>query len=575
VKHFIYYVIFIHWMLYNLSDIALASEIQKINIRGNTHVPQSSIEKYISFKIGDQYSKFNKNKTIKNLYSTSIFNNVKIVLANNILEVEVIENPFIKHIEFKGNNKIKTETLQKIICLSPGKNLQQVLISQDKNTIQKLYSNIGYVEATVTTKLESLPDNTIKVIFNIIEGPLIRIKQIHFEGNQFCKSKTLKSKIQTKIHKFFLFKFLQKNDTFDPKRITTDKSIIKNFYNSIGFIDCKIISVTKESAQSSKGLVITYALNEGKQYKFDQINLKDYTGIINQQEILKRIPIKKGDIFSPKSIQKVSQKIQNYLFKKHHIQIKIYPKIQVHQTNHSVNLTIIIDKVYNKKLHIKNINIQGNLKTNDTIIRNYLNISEGDIYDYIKIKKNFQQLKNINCFKSIKITPKNKKKYYDINIKIAEESGTLGIGLNIDDDTKIVTVPNKDEMDITPNISFLDKNLAGSTKNLELIIEANNDDKLISYYTCFTTPNFLKTNISLKRIMFYKHSLPSLLNILQKKKSDSIKSIGIINVLEHKLQNHLHHKTKCVIAQDHCLFAKPHSQSTNQEEKTKKSPLLK
>ena len=225
-----------------ISSSAMADKVQKISIQGNQRVEKSTIREYLGIKVGDQYSSVEKSKAVKSLYATSLFESINIKFSNGVLKVTVQETPFVSKIIFIGNNKVKTNLLANELYTSPGESLRKAKLRTDVEKIKEIYKRSGRFSVQVKSKIEPQENNRVKVIFEITEGPKTGVNKIYFVGNENYKDSELRSIIMTKESRWF--RFLETNDTYDPDRIEFDKHLLSQFYNSVGFADFMVISVT-------------------------------------------------------------------------------------------------------------------------------------------------------------------------------------------------------------------------------------------------------------------------------------------------------------------------------------------
>lgn len=480
-NRFIKVVFFIFTIIF--SSVAVADKIKAININGNQRIEKSTIREYLGLNVGDEFSQSVKSDSVKSLYSSLLFENVSLRFNNGILDVTVKETPFVSKIEFKGNYKVKTELLAREIYTSPGESLRKAKLRTDVTKIKEIYKRSGRFSAKVKSQIETQENNRVKVIFDIDEGPKTGVKDISFVGNENYKDSELRSIIMTKESRWF--RFLETNDTFDPDRIEFDKHLLSKFYNSVGFADFRVISVTADLLPTKEGFAITYSIDEGEKYNFGKITLHNKLANINDKEVLKFIDDKDGQTYDHGAMQRVSEKISEYLAGKGYPQVNVSPEIHTNRKTRKVDVVIVVDEA--DKVFINNINIEGNLKTEDHVIRRQLQISEGDVFNKEKIERGERNIRNLDYFGkfALKMSPTEKKDRYDVNINV-EEKSTAHIGFDLGYNTAGGPFGR---------ISFLERNLVGTGKYFNAGVQAGR--KSIYYYTGLTDPNFMDKDLSL------------------------------------------------------------------------------
>lgn len=518
-----------------VSSTVIAANVKKIDIQGNQRVEKSTIREYLGIKVGDQYSQFKRSEAVKSLYATSLFENIDISFSNEVLKVNVQETPFISKIEFKGNYKVKTNILANEIYTSPGESLQKAKLRTDVEKIKEMYKRSGRFSAQVKSKIEHQENNRVKVIFDIEEGPKTGVKKIYFVGNEHYKDSELRSIILTKESRWF--RFLESNDTYDPDRIEFDKHLINRFYNSVGFADFRIISVTADLLPTKEGFAITYSIEEGQKYKFGKISLDNRLGSIDNKEVLRFIEKREGQTFNLSAMHRMSEKISDYLASKGYPQVDVSPDIQANRASGIVDVTIVVDQA--DKIFINKINIEGNLKTEDNVIRRQLKIAEGDVYNRSKVERGERNIRNLDYFDkmSLKMSPTDKRDRYDIDIDV-EEKSTSSIGFDLGYNTAGGPFGR---------ISFLERNLVGTGKYLSAGVQAGK--KSIYYYGGITDPNFLDKDLSLGGHVFRREDGRGS-GFANGEQNYALKSTGARTTLGYDITDDLFHEIEYSIKRD-------------------------
>ncbi|MGI4752161.1 MAG: outer membrane protein assembly factor BamA [Janthinobacterium lividum] len=465
-------------------NISLAdSVIRKITIEGNHRIERSTIESYLKLKPDESYNSLKEDEAIKRLYATSLFRNIKMDMSSDgNLIVSVTETPFISSVVFRGNSKIKANMLSKEIYTMAGESLSQAKIELDVKKISEIYKRSGRFATIVTPKIEDLENNRVKVIFDIAEGPKTGIKYIYFSGNENYSDSELKSIVLTKESRWF--RFLDSNDTYEPDRIEYDKELLKEFYQSVGFADFRVISVSAELNNTKEYFVLTYSLEEGEKYNFGNVTIENKLTNIDITPVNKIVNIKQGSVFNMKTVENIADKIGEYFTAVGYPAVNVYPDI-VKNPDHTINIKFIIEKA--DKVYINKINIINNLKTEDHVIRREFKSEEDDILNRSYIEKGERNLRNLDYFEKIGITfaqAKTKDKY-DLNVEVDEKS-TSSVGFDLGYNTT---------GGVFGRFSFLERNLVGTGKILNAGVQVSKNTT--SYYGGITDPHFLDRDLSL------------------------------------------------------------------------------
>jgi outer membrane protein insertion porin family len=522
-------------MVMAVSSSAMAEVIKQISVNGNQRVEQSTIIEYLGIKVGDKYAPEAKDKAVKSLYATSLFETINIKFHQGALSVTVQETPFISKVVFAGNYKVKTNLLANEIYTAPGESLRKAKLRTDVEKIKEIYKRSGRFSVQVKSKIEPQENNRVKVIFEIEEGPKTGVNKIYFVGNDNYKDSELRSIIMTKESRWF--RFLETNDTYDPDRIEFDKHLLAQFYSSVGFADFLVISVTADLLPTKEGFAITYSIEEGEKYKFGKISLNNKLASIDDKEVWKFIEKKEGQTFNLGAMQRMSDKIADYLASKGYPQVDVRPNVVPNRATGLVDVTIVVDQA--DKIFINKINIEGNLKTEDHVIRRQLKISEGDVYNRGKIERGEKNIRNLDYFGnfSLKMTPTDKPDRYNVNIDV-EEKSTSSIGFDLGYNTSGGPFGR---------ISFLERNLVGTGKYLSAGVQVGK--KSIYYYGGLTDPNFLDKDLSLGGNVFRSEN-GSGSGFGNGEQNYSLKSTGAKISLGYDITDDLSHDIEYLIKRD-------------------------
>jgi len=510
--------------------------INKITIQGNNRVEVSTVENYLGFKVGDEYSLIRENESVRQLYATSLFEKIDIKFLNGNLIVNITETSFVSKVDFKGNSKVKSAMLSKELLTRSGESLSVANIQIDVEKIREIYKRSGRFSVIVYPKVEKQENNRVKVIFEISEGPKTGVKRIYFTGNDNYRESELRSIVLTKESKWF--RFLDTNDTYDPDRIEYDKTLLKDFYQSIGFADFRVISATAELNATKEYFTVTYSLEEGDKYNLGNITIDNKLPNIDIKEIEKLINVKSGQVFNMKSLEKTSEKIADYFASRGYPQVNVYPDLSNKDlATHLINVKIVIEKA--DRIYIGKINIEGNLKTEDKVIRREFKIAEGDIFNRSYIERGEHNLRNLDYFEKIstKIAPTNKRDKYDINLEVQEKS-TSSIGFDIGYNTA---------GGVFGRLSFMERNLLGTGKFLNAGVQGGK--KNTNYYLGVTEPHFLDKDLSLSGNVFKNHSGRSG-GFGETEQNYTLKSLGLKTSLGYDITEDVSHEIDHTIKRD-------------------------
>jgi len=414
---------------YNLS----AEIIQKIEVKGNDRISEKTIEVYGEITIGKDYSAFDINNILKNLYNTNFFENIKISLNNGVLNIIVEEYASINFIEIEGekSNSIKKSILEKL-QLQVKESFIENKLSQDIILIKKIYASMGFNFANVEAKIKAFSDNRINLIYFIDKGKKTNIAQIIFIGDKKIKDKRLNDIIASEEKKFW--KFLSRNTFLNKYNIELDKRLLITYYKSLGYYDVQVLSSNAEVSQKNE-TILTYTINAGTRYRITKIST-NVSDVLDKKLFL---PLQDnftkiiGKYYSPFKIKKLLDEL-DLLIVNNDLQ---FIEHSVNEILEGETVEIKINIFEGKKQLVEKIGIKGNTVTDESVIRSELLMDEGDPFSNLKLEQSIAKLKARNIFGEIKTTVvdglSKDKKIIEIQVEekpTGEISAGAGIGTN-------------------------------------------------------------------------------------------------------------------------------------------------
>jgi len=410
-----------------------SSNKSNLEIYGNARIEKKSIISIIEFDKTKIYSPSDINSMQKKLFETNFFKNVSIDYNNNIIKINVIENPLINFFYLKGvTNKKREDILYETLSLGQNKLFSESILQRDIIRIKQIYANSGYFNTIVTPEISALDNNNLNIVLNVERGEKKRIKRIFFIGDKYFKSSTLQNIISSSEHGWW--KFFSSSVFINQERLNYDQKLLKNFYLNEGFYDVQILTSDVEEISKDKSS-ITFSINSGDRYNFlnyiiidRQKNLLDD----NLKDVEKILKNKLKGSYSLKKINDARDLIYQYLkIKKiEFVDFLINEKIDKNQI---VNIEIEFYKT--KPSYVNQINIKGNSITEEKVIRRELIFSEGDVISKYNLDKSMDNLKATGIFKDVKYSKLSLDGSADItniNISIQEQpTGSISAGVGV------------------------------------------------------------------------------------------------------------------------------------------------
>ncbi len=481
--------IFLIFILFSQS--VLAEIIKNIDISGNQRIPNETIIMFSGVKINESISTEDLNKILKNLYDSNFFEDISVNFNNNRLKIVVKEFPIIEEIIYNGikANKIKDE-IKKNIILKPRSSFNKIVFLEDQKNILSTLKNLGYYFSEVNSYIEELDDNRVNIINEIELGDKAKIKKISFIGNKIYKDRKLRNIIISEEYKFW--KFISGKKFLNSDLINFDKRLLKNFYLNQGFYDVKINS-SFARITTDNTFELIYNIEANNKFYFGDLEIslpKDFQPK-NYKEISALFKKLKGEPYSINSVEKIINKIDLITTNEEFKTINAFVDEKIIENNR-INLNFIIEET--EKFFVERINIFGNNVTRENVIRNQLELDEGDPFNEILKNKSINNLKKLNFFKNVKseVLDGKEKNSKIINFNVEEkptgeimagagfgtsgstftfgvkENNYLGKGLNVNANATINTEDFKGILSISnPNYKNSDRSVYGTIQAIE------------------------------------------------------------------------------------------------------------
>lgn len=377
-----------------------AQTASSIIVEGNRRVEADTIRSY--FRTGNQerLDAAHIDAGIKALYATGLFQDIRISHRGGRLVVSVVENPVINRVAFEGNKKVKDEILQTEVQSKPRGTFSRPMVQADVARIVELYRRSGRFNVKVVPEIINLPNNRVDLVFKINEGGKIGIKEINFVGNHAFSSYRLKNEIKTSVSN--LLSFLQTTDIYDPDRLEADRDLLRRFYLKHGYADVRILGVNAVYDPAKDGFIITFNIDEGPFYRFGTVDVQSNVRNIDPNALRSRLRMSPGDAYDADAVQKTVEDMTIEAAKRGYAFARVEPRGERDYAKHLVNITFLVEE--GPRVYIERIDIHGNTRTRDYVIRREFDIGEGDAYNKALVDRAERRLKNLDYFKSVKIT---------------------------------------------------------------------------------------------------------------------------------------------------------------------------
>ncbi len=459
-----------------------ASRIGKIDYQGNQRISDQTIFAYLKLNTGDNYDQKKVDESIKSLFKTGFFSDVKINISGSTLMVQVAENPMISKIYLDGNKRIEDNDLMPELSMQAHSVFSITKMQSDIRRMVQIYQKRGRYSVKIEPKIIKLDQNRINLVYEIEEGSQAKIKKINIDGNESFSDADIIEAIASREERWY--RFFSTTDIYDPDKLEYDKEQIRRFYMNRGYATFKVTSSTAELSPKRDAFLITFVVDEGDVYEFGEINIISNIKGIETERLIPWLTIKTGHTFSKENIEDSVDALTNYLGNHGYPFVDIEPEIKNNKDTLTTSVTFNIKE--SPKVYIDKINIKNNTRTLDKVIRREFRISEGDPYNVSKIQRSKQRIENLGFFNKIEFKNKktNSPDKMDLDVEVEETStGSLNFAAGYNTSTGPLG-----------SISLSENNFLG--KGQQVVLSFLQAQKQSDYTFSFTEPYFMDKDLS-------------------------------------------------------------------------------
>lgn len=409
------------------ADVALADVVSRIEVSGNTRVEVETITSYLTIQPGRSFTATDIDDSIKALFGTGLFSDVQISRRGNVLAVRVAENPVIARIAFEGNDRQSDEVLGATIELQPRSVLTQAKVQSDTQRILELYRRTGRYNATVEPKTIDLGQNRVDLVFQIDEGPRTEVKNINFVGNTAFSDSRLKDVISTK--ESGILGWLRSTDNYDPDRLNADQETLRQFYYNNGYADFRIVSAVADFDREQNGFFITFTVEEGQPYTYGDISVETTLQEVDPAALRSVVSTRSGDTYNARDVQRSLEDLTVAVAERGYAFVQVRPRGDRDYQARKIAITYFIDE--GPRAYIERLNVIGNTRTRDYVIRREFDIGEGDAYNQVLIEKAERRLRNLGYFKNVRVftEPGSAPDRVIVNVQVEDQpTGEVSVG---------------------------------------------------------------------------------------------------------------------------------------------------
>lgn len=476
--------------------------VKDIRVEGIQRTEAGTVFSYLPVKVGDRFTEDKAAEAIKSLFATGFFKDVRIEVEGDVLVVLIDERPAIAQVDFVGVKEFDKDSLRKglrEVGLAESRIFDRALLEKAEQELKRQYLSRGMYGAQVTTTVTPLERNRVGVNFSVVEGEVARIRQIKLLGAKDFKESELLAMFQLSTPGWL--SWYTKNDQYSKQKLSADLEAMRSYYQNRGYLDFDITSTQVSITPDKQDIYITVTIEEGAKYTFSGLKL---TGdlVLPEEEYRRLITIKKGDTFSREKLTEATKAISDRLGNEGYAFANVNAAPEVDKEKREVAFTVFVDP--GRRVYVRRINIGGNAKTRDEVVRREMRQMEGAWYDGAKINRSKVRVERLGYFEEVTVeTPAvpDATDQVDVNVGVKERStGNLMLGAGFSSAEKVVL-----------SASISQQNLFGSGNAMSLQLNTGKINRTLAL--SFTNPYFTPDGISFGWDVYHRKVDPTSLSI--------------------------------------------------------------
>ena len=459
-----------------------AQPVLRIQVEGNQRVEADTILSYLLVRPGEVPDPRLINLSIQTLYGTNLFSDVRIAIDGPTMVVYVEENAIINRVVLEGNSAIADDKITEEIELQPRAIFTRARVQSDVQRILQVYRQSGRFAAQVTPKIVELPQNRVDLVFEISEGPVTGVRRIAFLGNEEYSDRELRGEIVTTEARWW--RFFSSNDNYDPDRIEFDREQLRTFYNDRGYADFRVNSVVAELTPDQSAFYVTFNMEEGRRYQFGEITVETGIEDLNTEFLAASLPAQQGELYVGSLIEESVDQLTFSAGAAGYAFVEVNPQVSVNREDQTVDINFVINE--SPRVYIERIDIIGNTRTLDRVIRRELDIVEGDAFNQVLLNISESRVNQLGFFEEVTVEPVqgSRPDRARVQVQVTEQpTGELAFGAGFSSTDAFLV-----------DFSISERNLRGRGQFLRFRVSASSRRQQVDIR--FTEPRFLDRNLA-------------------------------------------------------------------------------
>lgn len=379
--------------------IAQGGEVRGIRVDGNQRIESGTIRSYLLIQSGDRFEQDRLDRSLRTLYATGLFQDVQLLRSGNDLIVKVVENPLVNRVAFEGNKKLSDDQLRTEVQMRARAVFTPSIAEVDRKRILDLYAQRGYYTATVEPKIIRLDQNRVDVVFQVNDGTATLVSRIAVVGNKAFSENRLTEVISSREEQWW--RFLATTDQYDPERANYDRELLRRFYLKNGYADIQVGDPVAELSPDRKSFFLTYTVREGERYRLGKIGATTQLRNLTPEDITGLLPFKEGDWYDGDAVGKAADLIEDKIHTRGYAFVDVKPRVTRDVAKREISITYEVGQ--GPRVYVERVEISGNVRTRDKVIRREFRLAEGDAFNAEAIRRTRARLTDLGYFNNVDI----------------------------------------------------------------------------------------------------------------------------------------------------------------------------
>ncbi|HCQ70873.1 MAG: outer membrane protein assembly factor BamA [Alphaproteobacteria bacterium] len=484
--------VFLIVLAFTLPAMAAPILIKDVQVEGSKRVEQTTVLSYLGVEPGQSVERRTLDRGMKALFATGLFADVSMRQEGTTLIVSVIENPVVNEIVFEGNDALDDDELMLEIAMRPRQIFTRTKVQSDVTRLYQIYRRNGRFSADIEPKVIKLDQNRVNLVFEIDEGDITKVKTIRFIGNNAFHDAELRTAISTQEAAWY--RFISNSDRYDPDRLSYDQELLRQFYLSHGYADFNLLSAVAELSKDKEWFHVTFTVDEGQRYKISSVDLDSQIDDLDTSALTETVGVVSGDWYSSDQVQKTVNDLTDKLGDLQYAFVNVYPKVDRNQDVATLDLTFKIDEA--PRAFIEAINIHGNVRTLDKVIRREMLLVEGDPFNKSKLSRSEQNIRDLDFFETVNFNVRQgaspDKTIVDIDVT-EKSTGEISLGAGFSTTDGVIG-----------DVGVTERNLLGKGQSMRVSALLSADKN--RFDVSFVEPYFMNRDVSAGIALFNRET---------------------------------------------------------------------